>query len=507
VAIAKVACDDSAAMWRTITLAVALAGCNLVFGLHDTAPGDGPHGPDAPPDGKWPRLVLMRQVLDGTTITTTWSASDPPPTTKVGPLGGALRDVQVADDGGFLVPADLLAAPYRIVYQLAGDAPTEIQWSGEIGTFTVPLFGRADRTPPPPGAKLHFTPAGAPATLYGVRVLTTGLWTSKLGLGTQPNPFDFTYGTANSLSGPLGALDGSRGDVEIVTAGTITDTTAAAGFGVAQVAALQPNASVTASSTWTTNMSPSIAVTYNETPLGQRLLGALGNLNGSQSTLHDAGALASSMMPTFTQPVPGALDVAAFLPLFETTGSTSPIVFADPFDGQHAPAPVLPLAVEGRVADSRTYMATVTLVSGFQEIATYGGLPLALSYDVGIAKDVVLGTTHLSGNMVTGDGVAVDSAGASTLPLVFATDMAVDDCVITVSSITAGGAVVPVYRYLVLQPPTPQAPVQIDRSLFQSGDYVLGIVCRRGSRNAMDYSEPQYPFITSTLQTAVFHVM
>ena len=496
---------------RTTALALlACAGCNQVLGLSETRQVDGPPpAPDAPPDAAWPTLTLQRLVLvaPDQPLVMTWAGSDAPPGLKVGAIGGALTDAPIDTSGHFLVPANLLSAPYRIVYQLAGDVPTEIQWSGTSGTFAAPLLGRADRIPPPPNAQLQFAPMNPPASIPDARVLTSGLWTTAVSLGTVTSPYSLHYpDNSQSLSGPPGALNGTLGDVEVLTSCTdATNPGAATAFAIMKIDHLVMNATVTAPSTWTTTATlQSVSATFTESPLGSRFNTQLGTMAGpSNASLHEAGVLATTKLAPFETEIPGDLELPALLPLFITQATVNPMRFVDPFDGTHAPAPALPLAVFGRVGNSRT-TGGVRLTSGFEQIDTLRSPQNTFNYEVGLPGQVLLGGVPMTG-VTASDGVTINANG-STIPLVFQVDRSIDDCTVTVYSI-AGSALTPVRRYLIAQAPSMQAPMLLDRSVFApSTEYVLGITCSKGSRVMSDFTAVSLPYLLATTYPATFRV-
>ena len=495
---------------RTIAVALlACTGCNLVLGLRDTRQVDAaPPAPDAPPDAAWPTLTLERQVLvaPDAALVTSWAGADTPPMVQVGLIGGALVTAPIDTAGHFLVPADLLSAPYRIVYQLPGDVPTEIQWSGTTGTFAVPLLGRADHVLPPGNTQLQFAPTGAPASIPDARMLTSGRWTIAVSLGTVSSPFSLHYpDNSQSLSGPAGDLNGTLGDVEVLTAcGDSGNPGAATAFAVMKIDHLVANATVTAPSTWTTpTTSESVPVSYTESPLGTRLDNQLGALAGGIDSLHEAGALPTTNLAPFETEIPGDLDLPALLPLYIAQSAIAPLRFVDPFNGAHAPAPGLPLAVFGRVTTSRTALGA-RLTSGIEQIDTLRTPQNTVNYEVGLPGQVLLGNVPLTGSTAV-DGVKITASG-STIPLQFQVDRTVDDCMVTVYSI-ASAELTPVRRYLVTQAPSAQAPMLVDRSVFAPDtDYALAITCRRGSRVMSDFTAISFPYLEATTYPATFRV-
>ncbi|HEY1556341.1 MAG TPA: hypothetical protein VGF94_16015 [Kofleriaceae bacterium] len=501
-------------MTRLALALLACAGCNQLFGLKQTQPLDAPpDAVDAPSDAFAPTLHLERQVLERVgpeMIVTTWSASDPSPTLELGPVGGELTNTFLADDGSFKVPAELLTAPYRIVYTLPGDVPTEIPWSGSEGTFTVPLLGRPDRGTPPSGAGLHFAPTPTQVAFPTASVITTGLWMTALNLGTPPSPFDLAYSSLASLNGPVGAVDGTKGDVEVLTSTDGTYGNGISGFTAMQVTQLQ-GMPVGSSSTWIQHPTPVSATPAFDalSTTNTRLFGPLGSFpnNGMPVTSYAGGALASATMLSLVQQTPGSLDGGGFLPLWGPSATpVAPMQFANPFDGAHSPAPALPAGVLATYTSSRTYAST-KLTSGFEVVGPVGTGAPSLPFAAGMPSAVTLAGTSLS-DSGTMDGIGVTIGSAASVALVFRTDKQVDDCVVTLYQVAAN-VFTPKRRYLVTTLPTLQSPLPIDSSLFMklTATYTFGIACRVGTRTMNDYTQIKLPFSEAMLYTAVFHVM
>ncbi|HTR49470.1 MAG TPA: hypothetical protein VMJ10_02110 [Kofleriaceae bacterium] len=499
---------------RRLALALApvvAAGCNQLFGLHDTKMLDAPPG-DAP-DAFAPTLSITRQVLARAgmqqVITNVWSTTDPVPTVRVGTLDGALTDLSVDDQGHFVVPAELVTGTYRIVYQLPSDpVPTEIVWTGMQGTFTVPLLGRAERAMPPAGAQLEFAPTGA-TTFISPTILTSGLWTTTSVAGVLGSPQSFPYpytGSSVTLSGPFGSLDGSMGDVEVLTSTDGTNGKGTSGFAVMEVAQLVAGTMVTATSTWVvpgTAGAASASPTFTTDNLETDLYVPLGGfISQPPVELYQAGVLATTDMLAFDQPVPGDLDNGGFLPLWSSSGVATPMKFANPFDGNNGPAPKLPLATFGRYTMTRSYNG-LSLTSGYESA---GGPTASLDFDVGVAQHVSFGGAALTES--ASDGTPTVTATTSTIPLSFGIAMqtSIDDCIVTLYQVS-GTSLVPQYRYQMISLPTANAPLPIDGSLLLAGSsYTFGIACRKGTRTMTDFTQVSLPFVESMIYTAVFAV-
>ncbi len=478
---------------------LGLGGCDRVFGL-ERPRADAAAEVDAPADSAGVSMRLTFQVLESD-----GSITYPPiagAVVETGPIDPTvpLHGVPVAGDGTFFVNRDDPTQAFRLVFTANGDVPTELQSKLVSAHLVVPLFGRADRMPAPPGAIIAFSPTGGPASYLDARIFTTGLWT-RTDQGMVPGPARSLAYTASavSLSGSLGSLASAAGDIEVLV--NCDANGVALGFSAISVPGLVANTTVAAPSVWM--LPPPISLQHTDTGPGQagmRLMRAevLGPLYKAVPTTRTwGGVIASAQMPSFVAPVSGGADDAVFLDLSHEV--VSPHRFVDPFTN-----PPLPTALLRRNTDTRTYLGR-QLASGFQEIALVAaGATVDVAYDAGIARNVKLAGTTISG---TSDGVIVSLASASVANLTFDADRPVDDCVVTLYTI-GPTAIAPVRRFLLQQPPS-AVPLKIDAAVFSPGQsYVLGIVCRVGYSGVAlgDYTSVRYPFSTATLYPAAFTI-
>jgi hypothetical protein len=511
---------------RALAVGLLLAsGCNQIFGLHDNLePRDG--GGDGQYDaGLWPMQLTWQLVADSTGAVTF------PPidgaTVQIGPIDpadGPMTTLPIDAAGSFLVPNEVPNHTYRLVYTI-DSLPTEIQSTLRTGHFVVPMVGRIDREPTPSHALLTFDPAPGPPVnpIPNARIMTVGLWTSaSYPNGAQINlPFDWDYQQNGiSMAGPQGSLRQDKGDLEIVCSTTASgDVT---GYAIMSVDHLVANGMgiATAASAW---MMPTPTTVKWMTPNGvgsldpaARLTAAVNDYASSvKSQTEWAGAIPSSVMPSFVQPTPGGLDAVQLAPL-STNASVNPHSFVNPFASvPGADTHAYPTAAYVQNTSSRV-VGGVTLTSGFQGI----GIPASASASVDMHYNV--GIAHLSGAEVAltpqggtkkelkgADGtIVIALAGAKLVDLTFGIDVAmVDDCVVTIYQLS-GASATPVRR-LLLQAPPVSTPFRIDASVFAPATtYTLGVVCRKGQSGIAtgDYSMVSYPYLTSTLYTPTFTV-
>jgi hypothetical protein len=502
-----------------LMLVAALAstcGCDQIFGINGTKLADAPPGIDgaANPDVPLGTLFLtqLQLVTPGGSplndILSKDAAISPAPTIEIGTLTGALTPAAYAADGTFQVPFSLAGQPYRIVYQVPGDIPTEIQWSRSSAQLTVPLWGPVDRGTVPANADIHFAPTGAPANPNGnASASSTGGWATGPADYTLAGTADWSYSTqATAMGGPLAALTSAAGDYELLLVRNLTSPFAATGYAWQQVAQLQANGMATAASTWATAPSTTVMWDPQTIPVFDRLSNDGFDTGATQYFVGSFGGLASAAMPAFTQPpANGGPDGTVAIELANLVNSVaSPITFVNPFAGAPVPLPTV-------VISSASYLKTddgVAEYSGFEEAAlAVQGVETELQFDVGIAVQPTI------------DGAAiVDDAPLSvsdpTITLAFNLDNTsaiptarTDDCVATLE-MNASGTLTPMRRYQVLDFP---ASIVVDTAQFTNAtSYVFRIQCRRGyplARTLGDYRTVDYPFEIGVAFTPTFVAM
>ncbi len=500
-----------------LMLVAALAstcGCDQIFGINGTKLADAPPGTDGAPNPDVPLGTLFLTQLQLVTpggsalndIVSQDAAITPAPTIEIGALTGALTPVTYAGDGSFQVPFSLAGQPYRIVYQVPGDIPTEIQWSRSAAHLTVPLWGPVDRGTVPANAVVHFAPAGAPTTLGSYAYeYSTGGWASGPGDYTLAGTDDWSYSTqATPMGGPLAALTSADGDYELLLRRSDMGTGLPAnGFAWEQISQLQANGKATAASTWETTPSTELIWDPQTSSTETRLNNdAVENDPGNGYLVGSFGVLASAAMPAFTEPsASGALDGSVAIELAHLTSQDSSVTFVNPF----ASAPVrLPTAVIGSVSLLKTELG-VAEYSGCEEAAlAVPGVETKLQFDVGIAvQPTIDGAQFFDGGMVP--------VSDPTITLAFKLDdtsnistARTDDCVATLMK-NAGGTLTPMRRYQVLDFP---ASIVVDTTQFTNAtSYVFRIQCRRGyplAHTTGDYRTVDYPFEAGVAFTPTF---
>lgn len=226
-------------------LAIAAPGCNWVFGIETTVQTDAAITIDAPlPPARLTWLVAVTDVLGNPSPTLEYPAISPAPLVRVGRLGQPLTDLAIDDTGALQLPEGFDRDPWRLVYELAGEPPREIQWTtpaGRIPHAIVPLYGRLERDPiPGPNTVMTMTPSNLqPATHVGPIVYTTGVWTQSMptfGFPSGPT-FNHNFNQSVQLSGPSGAPDHVKGDrivlVDYTTSGPCRVSAGSAAFKLA----------------------------------------------------------------------------------------------------------------------------------------------------------------------------------------------------------------------------------------------------------------------------------
>ena len=485
-------------MKRAAAALLASAGCNAWFGLDPTRELE----PDAAP------TFATAQVVAQVATTDTTGAPNPAGyagiaglAVSVGPPAGPLVAAAIDTDGNVAVPAELLAGPWRLVYQIGSGVPVEHQWQPTHPVICVPRFGHLERAPVAAADYVRMAPTNIGAYV-APRLLTSGVWTST----RLPNPpgdgqghVTFPFANAQPLDGALGAPSGGAGDWEMVV-----DFHAVSGGTEAYGYAKAPAALVAAGD-------PAVAPGFEPTPaqpqptaftdklqslsVMQLFTAGLGALYTSPST--DASHAAVGLVPSGDVPALG-LDGAFVVELGSYDGADFPSTYK-PVN----PVEVgVPRAVYLRRTTRRTVHGVV-LESAIErlDLGTLADYPrsAAAAIAVGIASAVTLDGVDLA----TADGVALP---ASTAPrtLAFTVVMgAADDAVATVYRVDPTGLVA-LRRYV-----TTGTTVAIDPAVLAAGStYAISIELRTGYPTASvgDYRAVAYPLAASRIVAATFTV-
>ncbi|HEX4449649.1 MAG TPA: hypothetical protein VH143_02210 [Kofleriaceae bacterium] len=491
-------------------LAATTCNCNAIFNIGQSQPWDARLPIDA---ADYPAAITW-QTYEGSAVT-----FDPIDglTVKIGSLDGTVTPMAVAVDpttGSFKIPNALGQKPTRVLFTAPDGVPTEIQSSLQGFTYAFPSFGRhgAARMAAGGAATFSGSATGVPAYTQE-RLATTGLWAVEDASPVQSGgSFAFAYGSADSLSGPLGVPQASLGDREIVLymASGADDV----GFATCSAEGLSSPVSCAFDTAPTVTFTPDPTQTANA---GARVGNAVG-LGGSPMPLFWAGVIPTTKMPGFAQPLGAATGPAGapppvLLPLDENnTNGAGMFSFQNPFDGMHAP-PQLQLAVYSSSYSTRTADVNgmnVVLATALQGIALSTGSAAATNEDVGLAESNTSSPVTLDGSALVADATLVSLGGEAMLKLSFGVDKPVDDCTATLFKID-NGTFVPVVRYIVMAPPATTSPIMIDTGyLDTTSTFTFGVVCELGHSAAAlasnDYTVPSYPFSMSSTFMPTFTV-
>jgi hypothetical protein len=487
-----------------LALLWATAACDQIFGIKLTQPWDA-HGPIDAPD--W-QAAITWQTLAGGQIT-----DDPIDglAVQLGSLDGTipLAPVDVDASGNFKVPYQLAFEPYRVAFMAPDGVPTEIQTKLKGFHYAFPSYGRHVRGTVPAGAT--FSGSATSSAGAAVRLLTTGLWSFTEGsaASTSNGGFSFLYQQYGvSLSGALGVPNSADGDVQVVEFGSGFAVYNASGFGNAGSAPLQ------------TSTQTEIGV--NSSYIGgadSRLTRSLGGYSspGVQYTQVWAGAIPTTLMPSFVQPMtagsasPPSAPVPVILPLDESGDTTLTVM--NPFTGAPGQGPLLPLAVYTGDFWLRTAGSGVPtyLTSSLQSITPVSGGSAVPHYPVGIAESTTSSPITLDSISLAVDGSTVAIGSASMLPLMFAADAAADDCIVVLYRVenTNPRSLTPLARYIIVGTPVASgSAVVVDSHLLAPASvYTFGIQCEVGrDLSGGDFTQVSYPFSASTTFTALFSV-
>jgi hypothetical protein len=498
-------------------LAATTCNCNAIFKIDQSQPWDARLPIDAadyPATISWETYEVGSAVtfdpIDGLAVT-------------VGSLDGAVPPMAVAVDpttGTFKIPNQLGQKPTRVLFTAPDGIPTEIQSSLQGFSYAFPSFGRHGAARTAAGSASTFTGSATVASAYAhERLVTTGLWAVEDASTVQSGgAFAFAYGSAESLSGPLGVPQASQGDSEVVLymSGSAVDV------GFAMFSAEGLGSSV--AGTFATAPLVSFTPTTNATDGGTGRVGNAVGLGGSPLPMYWAGVIPMTIpmtpnMPPFAQPLGAAMGPVGgpppvMLPLDESHPNGAEMFsFQNPFDGTHGP-PQMQLAVYSSAYSSRLTKQIggmqYTLPTALQGISLSDGSSGITNEDVGIAESNTDSPVTLDGSALTTDLMPISLGGEAMLKLSFGVDKPVDDCTATLFKLVNGG-LVPVVHYIVMAPPATSAPIMVDTHYFDmTSTFTFGVECELGHDPAAiagnDYTKPTYPFSISSTFTPAFIV-
>jgi hypothetical protein len=491
-------------------LAATTCNCNAIFNIAQSQPWDARLPIDA---ADYPAAITW-QTYDGSAVT-----FDPIDglAVKIGSLDGTVAPVSVAVDpttGAFKIPNALGQKPTRVLFTAPDGVPTEIQSSLQGFTYAFPSFGRHGAARTAAGSAATFSGSANVGSGYlHERLVTTGLWAVEdASVVPSGGAFAFAYGSAESLSGPLGVPQASQGDREVVL--YMNTEAVDVGFAMFSADGLGSPGSGTFATAPVVMLTPDTTATDNA---GGRVGNAVG-LGGTASPLYWAGVIPmTTLMPPFAQPLGAAGPVGGpppvMLPLDENnTDGAGTFMFQNPFDGAHGPAP-LQVAVYSSSASSRGVVVgglTIPLPTALQGIALGSGSGASTNEDVGLAESNMSSPVTLDGSAQIADAMSISLGGEAMLQLSFGVDKPIDDCTATLFRIV-NGAFVPVVRYIVMAPPATSSPIMVDTSYFDTtSTFTFGVECELG-HDAMalagnNYTVPTYPFSISSTFMPTFTV-
>ena len=492
-------------------LAATTCNCNAIFNIAQSQPWDARLPIDA---ADYPAAITW-QTYDGSAVTFDPIAGL---AVKIGSLDGTVAPVSVAVDpttGAFKIPNALGQKPTRVLFTAPDGVPTEIQSSLQGFTYAFPSFGRhgAARTAAGSAATFSGSASVGPGYLHE-RLVTTGLWAVEdASVVPSGGAFAFAYGSAESLSGPLGVPQSSQGDREVV----LYMNTEAVDVGFAMFSA--DGLGSPGSGTFATAPVVMFTPDTSATDLAYARVSNVVGLGGTGSATYWAGVIPTTKMPPFAQPLGAAGPVGGpppvMLPLDENNSNGAGMFqFQNPFDGAHGPAP-LQLAVYASANTSRMTVPAVSgtsyvLPSALQGISLSDGTGASTNEDVGIAESIATAPVTLDGSALTADYTPITLGGEAMMKLGFYVDHPVDDCTATLFRIV-GITYVPVVRYIVMAPPATTQPIMVDTSYLDTTSYfTFGVECELGhdatALASNNYTVPTYPFSISSTFMPIFVV-
>ncbi len=205
-------------MSRAALCALALAGCNQVFGLDPTVSLDA-NIPDVLPAGPG-RVRLLRKRANVTGAGPGAPMVDVSRITnarvRAGLVSGQLIDLapDPMDLTIFVVPAIVLEEPSRVEITFAdGSPPVEIVWPDDAQDveLVIPEVGHTSGDELAPNEQWSVTLAGGPATVQKSAVIATGSWLSWQG-DADDNPIDVLWARAIAYADSRVRPASSRGD-------------------------------------------------------------------------------------------------------------------------------------------------------------------------------------------------------------------------------------------------------------------------------------------------------
>ena len=382
--------------------ASSLAGCNLLFGLDETTAL-----PDAPAmDAPWMVIHLgFLQLPPATNDTPEAPVEIPfPDLVKVeaSTLDGTTTTPLTAVDGQLLIPAQITAGSWRLIYQRQDEPPHELQNLPADAHVIEPLYGPLERIAPTAGMGYTITPTSYQGDHGNNRVFTTGMWTEGTRtLAPAGATLNYDLPDAVSYDGPLGT-PGSKDRGVLVDFLVLDGCRAATGsvdFPASPVGPPKP----AVSGPWLRNAAtPTIT-----TPINLIATTDIAPLGEGQGPLREQyGYLPSKEMPELTRrPDPGRTVLLRNPPLL--TLRTCPLPYPGAVPMVAEPTYFkdhLVRAVHTEITATRPLAAGPTLVNGLAIVTTDRAGVLTVATDVAFPRNVKL---------LTGENSVLDLFGAS----------------------------------------------------------------------------------------------
>jgi hypothetical protein len=493
---------------RTVALALALAGCDWVFGLNHTTviPGDavdagpGTDGPVIPISFEWQVAATTTSGLPTTPVV---APIVPAPAVSIGPVDGPLVPATYdATNGTLSAPYKLAGQAYRIDYNIGGE-PIEVQLDRNSATLLLPHLSRTTAPPVPVNSGYDLLPIGLPASgLQNPQLATSGVYTLSPAPPARPAEVRFALGSASPMQGPLAAPQTVEGDWQLLLdwpTSPTADPYTITGYAITEVD-LTANrlSSPQTQPTWETTTT---TYAYDDTftvSEGTRLKQVMNVLsNGATPTFHIAYGIApSTQIVPFVAGRGAGPDQALMIPLYTSNNVAGSLTVID-VDATVAQQPraLVAQALLPRTSDG------VTLTSALQSITTPVTSTAPLPLNAPLAVNELFATEPLDGSQGLSD---VPITKAPTLTLTWDLDKGTaDDFIVRLYEILNGGSIA-IQTYQVLSP-----QVTVDGSLLDSGHtYAFGITARSGipMAHSGDYSTVTLPFSEATTFPATFTI-
>jgi len=502
---------------------LALVGCNQIFGITPTTEFDAAE-PHVVLDWQIATLLASGPNAGAPDPMIRFAPIDPAPKIRIAPIDGSFDQDQATYspvDGSIAFPHAYLNTTWRLEYTLADGVPHEVQWAPEDpqGHLTVPVFGRIQRDPVPPGGGYQITPSNPPASFMSPRVFTTGLWTE----GTASHngtTVDYDFSSATSLSGAKGRPDPTLGDRALLVDYLDSPINAAGcrvavGSAALDSAAIQTGVHTTQTPPWNTTSQVVMSDRQaNFMDLG-RLTSGLGKLESmfnSSASMQLFGVAASTDMPglsgTSGTPESSKLLVPVIVTLLQcpynsSLGSLAPAQppMLDPF----------PRILHVQLVDSRQVLGVVTLNSGMETVLVAGASGFTMAFPAAIPMQFTLTTPANSVLDLAGasDQVAVGPA-SGFFELDFVQEPSSDtplradyyDVVLHRFDPQVRGGLTTERIYTVTAP-----KVRIDGALLMPGaDYVFEVRSYKGHPQAShgNFAPVDYPYGAAIVFTSTF---